>query len=92
VADKNQPQWVPTSITAEGNLVWNVTRAFHLAGRCGGCDECARVCPADIRLDLLNHRLTREVTSRFGGDGRMDPAVPASLVTYRPEDAQEFIR
>ena len=92
VADKNQPQWVPTSITAPGNLVWNVTRAFHLAGRCGGCDECARVCPADIRLDLLNHRLTREVTSRFGGDGRMDPAVPASLVTYRPEDPQEFIR
>jgi coenzyme F420-reducing hydrogenase delta subunit/ferredoxin len=92
VADKNQPQWVPTSIDAEGNLVWNVTRAFHLAGRCGGCDECARVCPADIRLDLLNHRLTREVTSRFGGDGRLDPAVPASLVTFRPEDPQEFIR
>jgi coenzyme F420-reducing hydrogenase delta subunit/ferredoxin len=92
VADKNQPQWVPTSIAAEGNLIWNVTRAFHLVGRCGGCDECARVCPADIRLDLLNHKLWNEVKSRFGAAYFDDPTQPAPLVTFKPDDAQEFIR
>ena len=92
VADKNQPQWVPTSIDAEGNLIWNVTRAFHLVGRCGGCDECARVCPADVRLDLLNHKLWTEVKTRFGAAYFDDPAQRAPLATFRPDDAQEFIR
>jgi len=92
VADKNQPQWVPTAIDAGGNLVWNITRAFHLAGRCGGCDECARVCPADVRLDLINHRLWKEVSGRYGGDYLGDPARPAPLATFRPDDAEEFVR
>lgn len=92
VAEKNRPQWVPTSIDARGNLVWNVTRALHLVGRCGGCDECARVCPADVRLDLLNYRLGLEVERRFGYRSGEDPTVPPPLDTFRPDDAQEFIR
>jgi ferredoxin len=92
VADKNRPQWVPTSIDARGNTVWNITRAFHLVGRCVGCDECARVCPADIRLDLLNHRLSVEVATRFGPRNHEDPSVAPPLATFRPDDPQEFIR
>jgi coenzyme F420-reducing hydrogenase delta subunit/ferredoxin len=92
VAEKNAPQWVPTSIDAVGNTVWNITRAFHLAGRCGGCDECARVCPAAIRLDLLNRKLALEITARFGAVNHEDPSVAPPLATFRPDDAQEFIR
>jgi ferredoxin len=61
-------------------------------GRCGGCDECARVCPADVRLDLLNHRLGREVEKRFGYRSGEDPTVAPPLDTFRPDDGQEFIR
>jgi coenzyme F420-reducing hydrogenase delta subunit/ferredoxin len=92
VAEKNRPQWVPASIDGKGNLVWNVTRALHLVGRCGGCDECARVCPADVRLDLLNHRLGREVEQRFGYRSGEDAGATPPLDTFRPDDAQEFIR
>ncbi len=92
VAEKNQPQWIPTSIDAKGNMAWNITRAFHLVGRCGGCDECARVCPADVRLDLINHRMSMEVETRFGYRSGQDPSASPPLATFRPDDPQEFIR
>ena len=71
---------------------WNIVRAFHLAGRCTGCDECARVCPADIRLDLINRKLALEVgasssaTSRDSIRRRRPP-----LTEFRTDDAEEFI-
>jgi len=92
VADKNQPQWVPNAIDGKGNLTWNITRAFHLVGRCSGCDECARVCPVDINLELINHRMAREVETRFGYRSGEDPGASPPLATFRPDDPQEFIR
>jgi len=92
VAEQNRPQWVPTTIDAKGNLTWNIARAMHLAGRCGGCDECARVCPADVRLDLLNHRVAMEIEQRFGYRSGEDPSAAPPLATFRPDDPQEFIR
>jgi len=92
VAEKNQPQWIPTSIDGKGNMAWNITRAFHLVGRCGGCDECARVCPADVRLDLLNHRMSMEIETRFGYRSGEDASASPPLATFRPDDPQEFIR
>jgi ferredoxin len=91
VADKNRPQWVPTAIDGRGNVAWNITRAVHQVGRCGGCDECARVCPAGVRLDLLNHRLAMEVERRFGYRSGLDPSAAPPLGTFRPDDPQEFI-
>ncbi len=90
IADKHRPQWVPTAIDERGNSAWNVIRAVHLAGRCSGCDECARVCPADIRLDLINRKLALEVERHFGAAG-LDPEHKAALVDFRMEDAEEFI-
>lgn len=92
VAEKNRPQWIPVNIEGKANMTWNIARALHLSGRCGGCDECARVCPADVRLDLLNHRLSREIEQRFGYRSGADPAVAPPLATFRPDDPQEFIR
>ena len=91
VADKNRPQWVPTTIDGRGNIAWNLTRAIHQAGRCTGCDECARVCPADVRLDLINHRLETEVAERFGYRSGQDASTAPPLGTFRPDDSQEFI-
>ena len=82
VADKHQPQWVPITIDDRGNTAWNTIRAHHLAGRCSGCDECARVCPADIRLDLLNRHLAREVERQYRSSGRI-PRAPPPLTVFR---------
>jgi coenzyme F420-reducing hydrogenase delta subunit/ferredoxin len=90
IAEKHRPQWVPTSIDGRGNSSWNIIRAVHLAGRCSGCDECARVCPAGIRLDLINRKLALEVERQFGSAG-LDPAEKTALVDFRMEDDEEYI-
>ena len=81
----------PSTIDERGNTAWNVIRAFHLAGRCTGCDECSRVCPADIRLDLLNRKLALEVERQYGYRSGVDPEATPVMAEFRMEDAGEFI-
>ena len=90
IAEKHRPQWIPAAFDGPGNTAWNIARAMHLAGRCVGCDECTRVCPADIRLDLLNRRLVQEVEGRFDYRAGDDPSIPAPLTTFHPDDPDEF--
>jgi coenzyme F420-reducing hydrogenase delta subunit/heterodisulfide reductase subunit C len=90
IAEKHRPQWISTAIDGPGNSTWNIIRAVHLAGRCSGCDECARVCPADIRLDLINRKLAMEVERQYGKVG-LDPVQTTALVDFRMEDSEEFI-
>jgi coenzyme F420-reducing hydrogenase delta subunit/ferredoxin len=91
VADKTRPQWIPVSIDGAGNRTWNVIRAMHLAGRCVGCDECRRACPAGIRLDLLNRRIANEVEDRFGYRPEQDPGLAPPLTTFLTSDQDEFV-
>jgi coenzyme F420-reducing hydrogenase delta subunit/ferredoxin len=85
-----RPQWVSPVIDNRGNSAWNIIRAVHLAGRCTGCDECARVCPSNIRLDLINRKLALEVERQYGSAG-LDPETLSALTQFRMEDAEEFI-
>ncbi len=39
IVDKNRPVVIDTSATLKGNFAWHITRAFHLAGRCVGCEN-----------------------------------------------------
>jgi ferredoxin len=91
ITEKHRPQWITPAIDETGNTAWNLVRAFHLAGRCTGCDECARVCPADIRLDLLNHKLAQVIEKRFGYQVGTDPDAAPPLTEFRDDDSEEFI-
>ncbi len=88
IVDRNRPRWIPVTFDGRGNTAWTVARAMHLAGRCVGCDECARACPAAIRLDLLNRRVAVEIERRYGS---VDPDQPAPLLAFRPDDPDEFL-
>ncbi len=92
LADKTDPQWLESSPHLRGNLAWYMTRALHLAGRCIDCMECERVCPSDIPLTLMSHKLATLVAELYGYTPSEDPTVQGPIGTFKTDDNQEFIR
>jgi formate dehydrogenase subunit beta len=90
-AEDNKPQWVDKSARPFNNLSYHLVRAIHLAGRCIECQECSRVCPVGIPVDVLNNVLSRDFAERFnylpGATAETRPA----LVTYDRDDKEDFI-
>ncbi len=91
VAEKSRPQWIESSPHLRANFAWHLTRALHLAGRCVGCGECERACPAGIPLGLLGRHLAEATARRFGHHVSDDPSAPAPIGTFRSDDSEEFI-
>ena len=92
IADKNRPTVIDTSATLKGSFAWHITRAFHLAGRCVGCDECTRACPVGIDLRLLNQAMARAAEEHFEFRAGMDPAAEPIIGAYSEQDKETFIR
>jgi ferredoxin len=90
--DKNRPIVIDPAPGTKGNFAWHIARAFHLAGRCVGCGECSRACPAGIDLALLNICLHQAAKKHFGYDAGMDPAAEPVIGSYALQDKEEFIR
>ncbi|MFH1624251.1 MAG: dehydrogenase, partial [Pseudomonadota bacterium] len=51
--DVNIPQWVSPYASWQDNLVFQLIRTLHVAGRCSDCGECERACPVGIPLRSL---------------------------------------
>jgi ferredoxin len=92
IVDKNRPTCIDTSATLKGNFAWHITRAFHLAGRCVGCDECTRACPAGINLRLVNLALARAAEANFDFRAAMKPDAEPLIGSFSQQDQEAFIR
>jgi len=92
IVDKNRPTAIDTSATLKGNFAWQITRSFHLAGRCVGCDQCTRVCPAGIDLRLLNLALAQAAEENFAFRAGIDPDAEPIVGSYSQQDQESFIR
>jgi len=92
LVEKNRPTEIEPSPTAKGNFAWHILRAFHLAGRCVGCDECTRACPAGIDLRLLNLSLAKAALEHFAFRAGMDPKAEPLIGGYSLQDKENFIR
>jgi formate dehydrogenase subunit beta len=78
--ERNDSLWVGANIELNEKRTFHLGRAYHLAGRCIGCDECERVCPVDIPIGLLNRKLAKEVQIAFGHRAGLEP-VPSPITT-----------
>lgn len=92
LADKNRPREIESSSTRQGNFAWQILRAMHLAGRCVGCGECTRACPAGIGLWALNLALARSAEKNFGYVAGMESTAEPLIGSYSLKDQAEFIR
>jgi formate dehydrogenase subunit beta len=72
--------WIGSRAGTQEKRTFHLGRAYHLAGRCVGCNECERVCPMDIPISLLNQFLAREIEAQFQFRAGFEP-VPSPMTT-----------
>lgn len=85
--ERDDSLWTGMNIEINEKRTFHLGRAYHLAGRCVGCDECERVCPMDIPISLLNRKLAQEVEAAFGYRAGLTVA-PSPITTPLVEEAK----
>jgi ferredoxin len=69
--------------------MFHIIRAYHVAGRCTDCGECARVCPQQIPLHLLNRKIIKDINLLYGEfTAGETPDAGSPLVNYAVSDAE----
>jgi len=86
VAEQLDPQWMGIAIDLSQKQFFHVMRAYHLAGRCAGCNACEEACPMGIPLSLLNRKIAREVEAMFGYRAGQDATTVPPLATFKKEE------
>jgi coenzyme F420-reducing hydrogenase delta subunit/ferredoxin len=78
--ERDDSLWVGMGTGVNEKRAFHLGRAYHLAGRCVGCNECERVCPMNIPISLLNRMLAQEMEALYGHKAGRE-AVPTPFVT-----------
>ena len=89
--DKTSPQWLGKTTNLSDTLVFHLTRALHLAGRCVGCGACERACPMEVDIRKLNTKLVRDVGELFDYHAGTSLEEVAPLATFKPDDPEGFM-
>ncbi len=90
--EESEPQWVSPVPQWQDNLMFQVTRIIHVAGRCTDCGECERACPVGIPLRSLTKKMGDLVDELFRYKVGMDKDAPPLMTHYEYDEAEDFIR
>jgi len=89
--EESQPQWISPVSQWQDNLMFQVIRNIHVAGRCTDCGECERVCPQNIPLRSLSKKMSELVDEMFHYQAGIDKNAPALMTAYEPVEAEDLI-
>jgi ferredoxin len=73
--ERDDSLWIGSRAGTQEKRSFHLGRAYHLAGRCVGCNECERVCPMDIPISLLNQHLAAVMEAEFGHKAGFAPVL-----------------
>ena len=69
--------------------MFDIIRAFHVAGRCTDCGECSRVCPQSIPLHLFNRKFILDANDLYGEfQAGSDTTTPGPLTAFTFGDVE----
>ena len=89
--EQEQPSWLGKAFNESENFLFHIIRAYHGAGRCIDCGECARACPVGIPLQELNRKLIKDINELYGQyEAGLDSEQAPPLLTYLPDDPAAF--
>lgn len=90
--EETEPLWLLPVPRWQDNLVFQVIRNMHVAGRCTDCGECERACPVNIPLRSLTREMYDTVDELFHYKAGMDKEASSFLAAYEATDVEDFIR
>ncbi len=90
--DESEPQWILPVPRWQDNLMFQVIRNIHVAGRCTDCGECDRACPVNIPLRSLTKEMYDLVGELFHYKSGMDKDTPPLMTAYELEEVEDLFR
>jgi formate dehydrogenase subunit beta len=90
--EESEPRWISPVPRWEDNLVFQVIRSIHVAGRCTDCGECERACPMNIPLRSLTREMYDIVDELFHYQAGTDKSAAPLLTAYETAEAEDVFR
>jgi coenzyme F420-reducing hydrogenase delta subunit/ferredoxin len=86
--EQDDSPWLGLGIGLNEKRTFHLGRAYHLAGRCVGCNACEQACPVNLPISLLNQKLAVEIGKAFGFRAGATPS-PSPIVTVLSGEYKE---
>jgi formate dehydrogenase subunit beta len=90
--EETEPSWISPLPKWQDNLMFQVTRMLHDAGRCTDCGACERACPVNIPLRSLSKKMEEIVAELFDYRAGTDKDAPPLMAAYEAQEAEEYFR